>query len=149
MASNNWRYYDGREWQSDPAITVTTSLPSVCGVITISLHGAAARRQPETGGEYRATGDWSAGRPVFSNGVRYLCVRPRGTVWFVTDSSDSDWPRLVGGCVTWCPASPRAAVSHINNQSSWGYLKNNAWRKGDIRVTCDTHQHHQVDFPDN
>ena len=49
---------------------------------------------------------------------------------------------LMSGCVTWCPASPRAALSHSDNQSSWAYRKN--WfdlREGDIRVTCDTHQH--------
>ena len=127
-------------WQIDPEITVTTSLPSVCGVIRISLHGAAATAQPETGGEYRATGDWSAGRPVFSNGLTYLSIWPGGTGWWITDSPDSYWhPRLKSGCVTWCPASPRPAVSQ--NQSSRRYWNNTGYLDGDIRVTCDTHQH--------
>ena len=81
-----WLYRFNGSWFSDPEITVTTSHPSVCGVITISLHGAAATAQPETGGEYRATGDWSAGRPVFSNGLTYLCVEPGGTKWCVSYS---------------------------------------------------------------
>ena len=33
---NNWQYGEGY-WQSDPELTVTTSLPSVCEVIRISL----------------------------------------------------------------------------------------------------------------
>ena len=139
VPSNNWQYYYGGRWKSDPELTVTTSLPSVCGVIRISLHGAAAT-WPETGGDYRPTGDWSAGRPVFSNGLTYLCVRPEWSGWYVRDRPDSDGARLWSGCVTWCPASPRAAVRHRANISSWRYWKND-WRNGDIRVTCDTHQH--------
>ena len=142
VPTNNWLYSDGKEWHSDPELTVSmsTSLPPVCGVITISLHGAAARAQPETGGEYRATGDWSAGRPVFSNGVTYLCVRPAVSRWFVTDSPGGDDAELGSGCVTWCPASPRAAVSHRYNRSSWEYWSNTSWSEGDIRLTCDTHK---------
>lgn len=123
VPSNNWQYYYGGKLQSDPELTVTTSLPSVCGVIRISLHGAAATAQPETGGEYRATGDWSAGRPVFSNGVTYLCVRPGKTRWAVRSRPDSDWgARLRSGCVTWCPASPRAAVSHRLNREKLSWI---------------------------
>lgn len=143
VPTNNWQYSHDRKWKSDPELTVTTSLPSVCGVIRISLHGAAATAQPETGGDYRPTGDWRAGRPVFSNGLTYLCVMPGGTVWGVRDRPDSDWQgtRLRSVCVTWCPASPRAAVSHRVNISSWRYLKYIDWHEGDIRVACDTHQH--------
>ena len=144
VPSNNWQYYYGGKWQSDPELTVTTSLPSVCGVIRISLHGAAATAQPETGGEYRPTGDWSAGRPVFSNGLTYLCVTPEYTVWMVKDTPDYDGDiRLESGCVTWCPASPRAAVCRRNNKKSWRYRNktNTAWREGDIRLNCETHKH--------
>ena len=138
VPTNNW-LYGVEELESDPELTVTTSLSPVCGVITISLHGAAATAQPETGGEYRATGDWSAGRRVFSNGITYLCVRPGWTGWCVTDSLDTDRAgiRLVSGCVTWCPASPRAAVSHRYKKSSWRYWSNTSYREGDIRITCD------------
>ena len=108
-------------------------------VIRISLHGAAARAQYETREEYRPMGDWSAERPVFSNGVTYLCVTPEYTVWMVTDTPDYDGDiRLESGCVTWCPASPRAAVSYSDNVSSWRY---DVLHEGDIRLTCDTHQH--------
>ena len=143
VPTNNWLYAadeDGEEWEVDPEMTVTTSLPSVCGVITISLHGAAATAQSETGGEYRATGDWSAGRPVFSNGVTYLSVRPWKNAWWVTDSPDSLLARLQSGCVTWCPASPRTAIRHSDNQRSWRYEDKYNWLDGDIRLTCDTHK---------
>ena len=124
---------------------MTTFLPSVCGAITINLHGAAATAQLETGGEYRPTGDWRAGRPVFSNGVKYLCVRPGSTEWCVTESPWSNRSRLMSGGAIWCPASPRAAVSHSDNIRSWRYRyanNNYNWRAGDILVTCDTQQHH-------
>ena len=146
VPTNNWLYAEGgccgkRGWYSDPQITVTTNLPSVCGLITISLHGAAANAQPGTGGEYRATGDWSSGHPVFSNGVTYLCVVPGGRqLWRVRDSPDSGVFRLEIGCVTWCPASPRAALSHRWNRSLGRYWNNPGWLNGDIRITCDTHQ---------
>ena len=60
VPTNNWLYYDDEGvWKSDPEI-VATSDPSVLGAITISLRGAAARRQPGSGGEYRAkvVGRW-------------------------------------------------------------------------------------------
>ena len=37
VPTNNWLYADGG-WKSDPELTMTSSHPSVCGVITISLH---------------------------------------------------------------------------------------------------------------
>ena len=50
-----------------------------------------------------------------------------------TDRPDSLWYRLRSGCVTWCPASPRAAVSHSDNISSWEYKnKNDVWYEGDV-----------------
>ena len=53
VPSINWLYADGEgKWQSDPELTISTSLPSVCPVINISLHGAAAREQSRAEGEY-------------------------------------------------------------------------------------------------
>merc|ERR1719436_1905019 len=65
VPTDNWLCSTEYSWQPDPQMSVTTSLSSVCGLISITLLGAAARVQPETGGEYRATGAWSGGRPVF------------------------------------------------------------------------------------
>ena len=40
----NWRYAGGKgKWPKDPELIVSTSLPSVCPVMKISLHGEAAR----------------------------------------------------------------------------------------------------------
>ena len=103
-------------------------------MINISLHGAAARAQPRAGGEYRPTGEWSAGHPVFSNGEKYLCVRPGKTSWSVSFIPDSKGAVLQSGSVTWCPTSPRAALSHRFNQSSWQYSDGEVWKDGDIRV---------------
>ena len=88
LPSTNWLYFNGKgqgNWQSDPELTLSTSLPSVCPVIKISLHGTAAKRYPRAGGEYRPTGGWSCGHPVFRNGDRYLCVVPWGTAWSVRE----------------------------------------------------------------
>ena len=130
--TNNWLYAEGgccgkRGWYSDPQLTVTTSHPSVCGVITISLHGAAAIAQPETGGEYRATGDWRAGRPVLSNGVTYLCVVPGGTLWRVRDRPGGGVFRLQIGCVTWCPASPSQSCSQSQMQQEFREILEQPW----------------------
>ena len=46
-------------------------------------------------------------------------------------------PRLV----TWCPSSPKAALSQSDKQSSWQYDNGRDWRDGDIKVTCRKHRH--------
>ena len=128
VPSTNWLRADGKGgWPSDPMLTVSTSLPSVCPAIKISLHGAAARAQPGSGGEFRHAGDWSAGHPVYSNGHKYLCVKPGKTVWGVTYSLDSKGGGLQSGSVTWCPADDRAAISQRLNRSSWQYGDHSGW----------------------
>ena len=162
------------EWQPDPEFTVTTNQPSICEVLIMSfntilvppphqfcwlpsgllnwwfggfdvLHKAIARARRD----WRPRGYWSAGRPVFSNGLTYLRVKPllNNSCWWVTDNL---WPpTLESSCVTWCPASPRAAVSHrLGEHDSWKVrvdLVRNAESSsimldGDIRFTCNTHQ---------
>ena len=137
VSNTKWLYADTAPratWPSDPELTVSTSLPSVCPVISISPQGAATREQPRAGGEYRPTGEWSAGHPVFSNGDLYLCVSPEKTSGSVSSSPDSEYAELLSGSVTWCPISPRAAVSHRNNWSSCEYY-DSGWHDGHIRVT--------------
>ena len=61
VPTNNWEYVEGIRGiltyvRFCPPLTLTTSLPQECGVITITLHGAAAEAQPSAGGEFRATG---------------------------------------------------------------------------------------------
>jgi len=132
VPSINWLYWNSKEgWSSDPELTVSTSLPSVCPVIKISLSGAAARAEPRAGGEYRPTGEWSAGHPVFFNGHRYLCVMPGRTVWSVGTSPHSTVSKLQSGSVTWCPTSPRAALNQRVNMSSWQYSDSGDWQDGE------------------
>ena len=83
-------------------------------------------------------GDWSAGRPVYSNGHKYLCVKPGKTVWGVTYSLDSKGGGLQSGSVTWCPADDRAAISHRLNRSSWQY-GDSGWHDmmvADMEILC-------------
>ena len=57
--------------------------------------------------------------------------------WFVQDQDSPDsWDAILrSASVTWCPASPRAALSQRRNVSSSRYLESGAPRDGDIRVT--------------
>merc|ERR1711953_80383 len=134
VPSNNWVFYTGDSWQSDPEITVTTSLP-VCGVITITLVGAAATAQPETEGKYRATGLWSAGRPVFSNGATYLRVRPGTARWEVTDQVKKfSQSKVLSTAASWCPASVRAGTWKY-----WDYWTYNGSGNATIWISCSYH----------
>ena len=118
----------------DPELTVSTSFPSVRPVIHISLRGVAARAQPKAGGEYRPTGDWSAGHPIFSNGDMYLCV-VYASAWTVRQIPNGVGPPVLQSrSVTWDPTSPRAARSLWLDVSSWQYW-NEGWKDGGIRVT--------------
>ena len=127
---------------------ISTVLPMVCQAVKIILPRQSFwwdLRSLVTGSNeyndlrYRATGDWSAGHPVFSNGKTYLCVRPRQSVWGVRDSPDMDGARMISGCITWCPASTRAAESNrFYKQESWLFFENNQWKdRQDIRIVCD------------
>jgi len=139
VPTSNWLYDAEHGWQSDPELTITTSLPSVCGVISISLLGAAATAHPSCGGKYRATGDWSAGRPVFSNGTRYLRVRPGWNHWEVTDQvkkESSSRSKIKSSSATLCPASHKSG-----SWSYWEYWTYNSNGNAYIRLTCTTPQH--------
>ena len=142
-AGTNWLYADGTgTFPKDPKLTVNTSLPSVCSVITISLHGAAAERYPEAGGEYRPTGDWSYGHPVFSNGEQYLFGSPCS--WSVGSSPDSEDASLWSPRVSWCPG---ALVIEGDVLTEWIFSypvgdrdEDWAWSEGDMKMTCKTHR---------
>ena len=134
VPTTNWMFSEKGSWSSDPELAVSTSLPSVCPVMKISLHGEAARAWPKAGGEYRPTGEWSAGHPIFSNGDMYLCV-VYASAWTVRQTPyGAGPPVLQSGSVTWDPTSPRAAQNQMLNVSSWQYW-NEGWKDGGIRVT--------------
>ena len=101
------------------------------------MESTAARAWPETGGEYRPTGEWSAGHPVFSNGDLYLCVVPgENNRWSVRDSPDSEDVKL-RRILTWHPPPPGADRNKLYFQFSWQYSDSVDWLKGDIRVNPD------------
>jgi len=139
VPTTNWLYDAEDGWQSDPQLTITTSLPSVCGVISISLLGAAATAHPGYEGKYKATKDWSAGRPVFSNGTKYLRVRPGWNHWEVTDQvkkENSSRSKIKSSSATLCPASHKSG-----SWSYWEYWTYNSNGNAFIRLTCTTTQH--------
>ena len=136
MPSTNWRYLDDQDFfKSDPELTVSTTLPSVSPVIKVTLAGAAARAwsRVHVGGEYRPTGEWSCGHPIFSNGDTYIRVRPMKTGWRIGPSPGG--AELFSGSVTWCPTSPRAAVSQRYNRRAWHYWDNNKLHECYITLT--------------
>jgi len=135
VPSNNWLCSTENSWQSDPEMTVATSLPSVCGDITITLVGAAATAQPGTGGKYRATELWSAGRPVFSNGRTYLRVRPGVNTWEVTDTVKKvTRAKIESSSATLCPASSRAGSWRY-----WDYWTYNGNGNAYVWISCSYH----------
>ena len=137
MPSHNWlrgdRTSKDKEWQLYPELKLSTSLPSVCGVIKISLHGEIAREMPGVAGEYRPT----AGGPVLKKGVRALW---RGWYeWIVHTDGPDRLDVLLSGCVNWCPASYTPAVDR-DEKRKWRYEDTGIeWIGSYIRLTCDTH----------
>jgi len=132
---DNWLCSTEYSWQSDPTMSLATSLPSVCGMINITLLGAAAKA-PETEGKYSATGQWSAGRPVFSNGRTYLRVRPGANQWEVTDQVKklTKSKILSSSATTSCPASNRAGTWKY-----WDYWTFNGNGNAQIWLSCTYH----------
>ena len=144
VPTSGWQYIGGR-WHHDLALTVTplSDLSSAtCSSITISAKGEAARKQAQCMGTFTPTGDYSAGRQVFSSDRgRYLMVPAYSDRWGVLDSVTATAADIRSGCSPgMCPAHPRARHSHRESQKSWQY-SDNGWREADIIVTCATHNY--------
>ena len=115
--------------------------PLLCGTVTISATGEAARAQRSCMGQYQPTGQFSAGRQAFYNQEtgRYLTVCPGYPVWVVRDRVNSAGVGVRSGCAPGlCPALARAAVSERHNIKSWQYW-DKSWHDGDITVKCSVH----------
>ena len=92
VPTSGWQYlkYDDDGWHHDPALTVTplSALSSAtCSSITISAKGEAAKKVPDYLGTFTPTGDYSAGRQVFSSDRgRYLMMKAGWSSWGVQDT---------------------------------------------------------------
>jgi len=138
VPSTNWLHAYGKDaygkarrgWSSDTELTISTSLSSISPVINISLQGeTASENERALQGEYKPTGEWSAGHPVYGRyGRFYLCVKAGRTSWSVSSSLDNTEVILQSGSVAWCPTSLR---------SSWQYWKYGEWHDGEIQVSQD------------
>ena len=138
-----WRSSHGGEWMPDPKLridTITNISSLICPSVTITAFGKAAKIQSFCLGQYKATSQFSAGRPVFFNDIKqlYLFVRRGSTTWRVHNSFDNDSAGLVSGSAPdMNPASARGGYSNRFNQTSWQYSDDNGWHNGDIQVICD------------
>ena len=114
--------------------------PLLCGTLTISATGEAARVRADCMGQFQPTGQLSAGRQVFHNQRtdKYLSVSLGDVDWDVRDSVDNV-AGVASGCAPGlCPALARAAVSDRFNIKSWQYA-DNGWHDGNITVKCSVH----------
>ena len=139
-------HYGGGVWLDDAGIRVTRVediSPLLCGTITISATGEAARVRADCMGQFQPTGQFSAGRQVFHNQRtdKYLSVSLGDVDWDVRDSVDNV-AGVASGCAPGlCPALRRAAVRrHRSNIKSWQYCDNdNSWHDAEITVKCSVH----------
>ena len=82
VPESGWQYGGGEAgWLHDAGLRVTRVediSPLLCGTVTISATGEAARVRADCMGQFQPTGQLSAGRQVFHNQRtdRYLSVRP-------------------------------------------------------------------------
>ena len=148
VPTSGWQYGVGNAWHHDPTMTVTHKFnlsSATCSSITISAEGEAARKQPSSLGTFTPTGDYSAGRQVFSSdrGL-YLMVKAGYSNWSVRRSVTATGASIQSGCSPgMCPAHPRARSDNRDGQMSWQHadVDYNGWRESDIIVTCATHKH--------
>ena len=144
VPTSGWQYAADGEWLHDPpwhhdTITVTplSDLSSAtCSSITISAKGEAARKQASSLGTFTPTGDYSAGRQVFSSDRgRYLMVKAGYSNWSVRRSVTATGASIQSGCSPgMCPAHPRARSDNRDGQMSWQHadVDYNGWRESDI-----------------
>ena len=140
---SGWQYFDDDDvWTSDPElriINVKNTTNFICPVVTITASGEAARKQSDSLGHFRLTGEYSAGRPIYINSNnKYLLVHPGSINWFVGDNVDriAGWIKA-GSAPGLCPASPRSTVNKRLNRNSWQYWDGSEWLDGEISVSCD------------
>ena len=146
VPESGWQYGDGTgTWPHDAGLRVTRVgdySPLLCGTITISATGEAARAQRSSMGRFKPTGQFCAGRQVFycQKTGRYLTVYPNQVAWGVRDRVNSAGVGVQSGCAPGlCPALARAAVSDRRNVKSWQYAFNGNLHDGNITVKCSVH----------
>ena len=144
VPESGWQYGDGTgTWPHDAGLRVTRVgdySPLLCGTITISATGEAARVRGDCMGEFHPNGQFSAGRQVFhcQETGKYLTVRPGRAGWGVCDSVNSEADGVASGCAPGlCPALSRAAVNDRVNIKSWQYAFNGQRHNAEITVKCD------------
>ena len=147
VPESGWQYGDPDKgvWLHDAGLRVTrvgNISPLLCGTITISATGEAARVRGGFMGQFQPTGQFSAGRQVFhfQETGGYLTVYPDFGVWGVSDSVNSTAAGVRSGCAPGlCPALARAAVSDRHKIKSWQYAFNGNMHDGSITVKCSVH----------
>lgn len=141
---SGWYFGDGSEFNSDRLISVVSVSDSsdiLCPVITISATSReAARRVSNYLGQFRFTGGFSQGRPIYRNFYnKYLFVHPDYPNWGVADSLDTGVDHIHSGSAPdLCPASARSAYNSIWNAKSWTWRVGDTLTDGEITVNCDS-----------
>ena len=162
VPETGWQYNDGTTWHHDAGIRVRhveDISTLLCGTITISATGEAAKFQSKGMGKFRPTGQFSAGRQVFYN-RRYLSVYPCRRAWGSRYNAEDSEIGVRSGCAPGlCPAFRRAAVNEKEKINSWQYhyaeiirnrpypdMQFSGWEDGDITVKCNVHNSSILQF---
>ena len=165
VPETGWQYNDGATWHHDAGLRVTRVediSTLLCGTITVSATGEAARFQSKGMGKFRPTGQFSAGRQVFYNKRtrRYLSVYPCSISWGSRYRVESNEIGVRSGFAPGlCPAFRRAAVNEKEKINSWQYhcaeimrdgygphMEFSGWEDGDITVKCKVHNSSILQF---
>ena len=138
---SGWQY-SNNGWPTDhlmSAVSVTNMTELICPVITISATVRATRKLPFYLGQYRVSGQYSCGKPVYTNSYnKYLSVSPGNVDWTVADDMDmSDAVIRSGSAPGLCPASARSSYNKRRGQTSWQWWDGDQWRQGEISLSCD------------
>ena len=132
----------GDEWKADRSLSISVAeSPPACTAIAISAGPEVTRAVPDYLGDFTPTGQYSMGRPVFTNNKgKYLSMRNTDHGWCVSDGVNN-WHGIVSPSSTGspCPADPRNSYSTRYNQKSWLYWRRSGDLEGDIVVTCKDH----------
>ena len=165
VPETGWQYNDGTTWHHDAGIRVRhveDISTLLCGTITVSAKGEAAKFQSKGMGKFRPTGQFSAGRQVFYNRRtrRYLSVYPCRRAWGSRYNAEDSEIGVRSGCAPGlCPAFRRAAVNEKEKINSWQYhyaeiirnrpypdMQFSGWEDGDITVKCNVHNSSILQF---
>ena len=145
LPSDGWKFSKGLSWVIDQKLKLSYvhDIGTVqCNQITISGDDLPSLVVKYLG-QFTPTGQFSAGRQIFSNKHnKYLQVVNGYIVWVVMDNiNDISTATIQSGCSpSMCPENPRSSYNEHCNFKSWQYKETDGlWKYANIMVKCSSH----------